>query len=82
MSVWFQQVSTGLNSSHCYILHGGSTVFTWCGNLTSSDDQALMERMLDLIKVICVNDLRFRIWELTSSGLSYGSCVFLLYTAK
>lgn len=51
--IWFQQVSTGLNSSHCYILHGDSTVFTWCGNLTSSDDQELMERMLDLIKVIC-----------------------------
>ena len=52
ISIWFQQVSTGLNSSHCYILHGDSTVFTWCGNLTTSDDQELMERMLDLIKVL------------------------------
>ncbi|XP_010483240.1 PREDICTED: villin-5-like isoform X1 [Camelina sativa] len=49
-AIQIEAVSTGLNSSHCYILHGDSTVFTWCGNLTSSDDQELMERMLDLIK--------------------------------
>ncbi|CAN8301556.1 unnamed protein product [Cochlearia groenlandica] len=49
-AIQIDAVSTGLNSSHCYILHGDSTVFTWSGNLTSSDDQELMERMLDLIK--------------------------------
>ncbi|XP_022565627.1 villin-5-like [Brassica napus] len=49
-AIQIEAVSTGLNSSHCYILHGDSTVFTWCGNLTSSDDKELMERMLDLIK--------------------------------
>ncbi|CAH8279986.1 unnamed protein product [Arabidopsis lyrata] len=49
-AIQIEAVSTGLNSSHCYILHGDSTVFTWCGNLTSSDDQELMERMLDLIR--------------------------------
>nr|VDC79379.1 unnamed protein product [Brassica rapa] len=49
-AIQIDAVSTGLNSSHCYILHGDSTVFTWCGNLTTSDDQELMERMLDLIK--------------------------------
>ncbi|XP_056862428.1 villin-5-like, partial [Raphanus sativus] len=49
-AIQIDAVSTRLNSSYCYILHGDSTVFTWCGNLTTSDDQELMERMLDLIK--------------------------------
>ncbi|KAL0729194.1 hypothetical protein Bca4012_025287 [Brassica carinata] len=49
-AIQIEAVSTGLNSSYCYILHGDSAVFTWRGNLTSSDDQELMERMLDLIK--------------------------------
>ncbi|KAL5549272.1 hypothetical protein UlMin_004503 [Ulmus minor] len=43
-------VSSSLNSSYCYILHSGSTVFTWTGNLTTSDDHELVERQLDLIK--------------------------------
>ncbi|KAK6942445.1 Gelsolin-like domain, partial [Dillenia turbinata] len=43
-------VPTSLNSSYCYILHNGSTVFTWSGGLTTSDDQELVERQLDLIK--------------------------------
>lgn len=47
----FHQVASSLNSSYCYILHSGSTVFTWSGSLTTSDDQELVERQLDLIKV-------------------------------
>ncbi|XP_019197919.1 PREDICTED: villin-4-like isoform X1 [Ipomoea nil] len=43
-------VASSLNSSYCYILHSGSSVFTWYGNLTTSDDQDLAERQLDLIK--------------------------------
>ncbi|GMN52008.1 hypothetical protein TIFTF001_021155 [Ficus carica] len=43
-------VASSLNSSYCYILHSGSTVFTWTGNLTTSDTQELVERQLDLIK--------------------------------
>lgn len=39
-----------LNSSYCYILHDGDTVFTWVGNLSSSMDQELAERQLDVIK--------------------------------
>ena len=50
----FYQVASSLNSSYCFILHSGSTVFTWAGNLTSPDDQGLVERQLDLIKVWCV----------------------------
>ena len=47
----FDQVASSLNSSYCYILHSGSTVFTWTGNLTTSDSHELVERLLDLIKV-------------------------------
>ncbi|KAL6532832.1 Caps the barbed end of actin filaments and is able to sever them in a calcium-dependent manner [Orobanche gracilis] len=44
-------VASSLSSSYCYILHSGSTVFTWSGNLTTSEAQELAERQLDLIKV-------------------------------
>uniref|UniRef100_A0A803MPP0 HP domain-containing protein n=1 Tax=Chenopodium quinoa TaxID=63459 RepID=A0A803MPP0_CHEQI len=44
-------VPSSLNSSYCYILHSGSTVFSWSGNLTSAEDQELVERQLDIIKV-------------------------------
>ncbi|XP_057545488.1 villin-4-like [Amaranthus tricolor] len=43
-------VPSSLNSSYYYILHSGSTVFSWSGNLTSSEDQELVERQLDIIK--------------------------------
>ncbi|XP_022969600.1 villin-4-like isoform X2 [Cucurbita maxima] len=43
-------VASSLNSSYCYILNSSSTVFTWTGSLTSSDNQELVERLLDLIK--------------------------------
>ncbi|XP_010545405.1 PREDICTED: villin-5 isoform X2 [Tarenaya hassleriana] len=72
-------VASGLNSSHCYILHSGSTVFTWCGNLTSSDDQELMERMLDLIKPNVPTKLQKegseseQFWELLSGKTEYPS---------
>ncbi|KAK6151424.1 hypothetical protein DH2020_014059 [Rehmannia glutinosa] len=43
-------VASSLNSSYCYILHSGSSVFTWSGNLTTSEALELAERQLDLIK--------------------------------
>ncbi|XP_062183708.1 villin-4-like isoform X2 [Phragmites australis] len=43
-------VASSLNSSYCYILHNGNTVFTWTGNLTTSLDHDLVERQLDVIK--------------------------------
>ncbi|WVZ87012.1 hypothetical protein U9M48_033714, partial [Paspalum notatum var. saurae] len=43
-------VASSLNSSYCYILHNGSNVFTWTGNLTTSLDHDLVERQLDAIK--------------------------------
>lgn len=45
------QVASSLNSCYCYILHNGPAVFTWSGSSTTADDQELVERMLDLIKV-------------------------------
>eukprot|EP00267_Zea_mays_P048300 XP_020400860.1 villin-4 [Zea mays] len=43
-------LASSLNSSYCYILHDGNTVFTWTGNVTTSLDHDLVERQLDVIK--------------------------------
>ncbi|KAG5225743.1 villin [Salix suchowensis] len=50
-AIQVEPVASSLNSSYCYILHNDSSVFTWSGNLTTSEDQELIERQLDLIKV-------------------------------
>ncbi|KAL2338665.1 hypothetical protein Fmac_013111 [Flemingia macrophylla] len=50
-AIQVEPVASSLNSSYCYILHSGPTVFSWSGGLTTSDDHELVERMLDLIKV-------------------------------
>ncbi|RLM54500.1 villin-4 [Panicum miliaceum] len=50
-AIQVEPVASSLNSSYCYILHDGNTVFTWAGNLTTALDQELMERQLDVIKV-------------------------------
>ncbi|ONM24174.1 Villin-4 [Zea mays] len=50
-AIQVEPVASSLNSSYCYILHNGNTVFTWAGNLTTALDQELMERQLDVIKV-------------------------------
>ncbi|PRQ34453.1 putative villin/Gelsolin, ADF-H/Gelsolin-like domain-containing protein [Rosa chinensis] len=42
-------VSGSLNSSYCYILQTGTSVITWIGNLSSSRDHDLLDRMLELI---------------------------------
>lgn len=49
-AIQVEHVASSLNSSYCYILHDGNTVFTWAGNLTTALDQELMERQLDVIK--------------------------------
>ncbi|XP_075674123.1 villin-4-like [Castanea sativa] len=49
-AIQVEAAASSLNSSYCYILHSDSTVFTWSGNLTSANDQELVERQLDLIK--------------------------------
>ncbi|XP_039034286.1 villin-4-like [Hibiscus syriacus] len=49
-AIQLEAVASSLNSSYCYILHSGSNIFTWAGNLTSPDDHELVERQLDMIK--------------------------------
>ncbi|MQL86619.1 hypothetical protein Taro_019164 [Colocasia esculenta] len=49
-AVQVEPVASSLNSSCCYILHNGNTVFTWSGSLTTTKDLELVERQLDLIK--------------------------------
>lgn len=49
-AIQVEAVPSSLNSSYCYILHSGTTLFTWSGNLTTSENQELVERQLDLIK--------------------------------
>ncbi|PWA91817.1 villin headpiece, Villin/Gelsolin, ADF-H/Gelsolin-like domain protein [Artemisia annua] len=49
-AIQLEPVASSLNSSYCYILHSGSSVFTWIGNLAAPEDQELVERQLDVIK--------------------------------
>lgn len=49
-AIQVEAVASSLNSSYCYILHSDSSIFTWYGSLTTSDNQELVERQLDLIK--------------------------------
>ncbi|XP_031483208.1 villin-4-like isoform X2 [Nymphaea colorata] len=49
-AIQVETAASSLNSSYCYILHSGSTVFTWSGSLTTTEDQELVERLLDVIK--------------------------------
>jgi len=49
-AIQVEPVASSLNSSYCYILHDGNIVFTWACNLTTTLDQELMERQLDVIK--------------------------------
>uniref|UniRef100_A0A6N2L645 HP domain-containing protein n=1 Tax=Salix viminalis TaxID=40686 RepID=A0A6N2L645_SALVM len=48
-AIQVNQVSKSLNSSYCYILQTGTSIFTWIGNLSSTVDHALLDRMLELI---------------------------------
>ncbi|KAJ4725601.1 Villin [Melia azedarach] len=48
-AIQVDQASTSLNSSYCYILQTGASVFTWIGNLSSTRDHELLDRMVELI---------------------------------
>ncbi|MBA0565002.1 hypothetical protein Golob_009902 [Gossypium lobatum] len=50
-AIQVDHVSSSLNSSYCYILQSGTSVFTWIGNLTSSKDHDLLDRMIELINL-------------------------------
>ncbi|RYR77067.1 hypothetical protein Ahy_A01g001545 [Arachis hypogaea] len=49
-AIQVEPVASSLNSSHCYILHSETALFSWSGSLTTSEDHELVERMLDFIK--------------------------------
>ncbi|KAI7748731.1 hypothetical protein M8C21_015892, partial [Ambrosia artemisiifolia] len=49
-AIQVEPVASSLNSSYCYILHQGSSVFTWIGNLRTPEVEELVERQLDVIK--------------------------------
>ncbi|GAB2218270.1 hypothetical protein Droror1_Dr00001490 [Drosera rotundifolia] len=49
-AIQVEPVSSSLNSSYCYILQSGSTIFMWSGSLTTPEDQELADRQLDIIK--------------------------------
>ncbi|XP_050237868.1 villin-1 [Mercurialis annua] len=48
-AIQVDQVSGSLNSSYCYILQTRTCLFTWMGNLSSTVDHELVDRMLGLI---------------------------------
>uniref|UniRef100_A0A0D6R508 HP domain-containing protein n=1 Tax=Araucaria cunninghamii TaxID=56994 RepID=A0A0D6R508_ARACU len=49
-AIQVESVATSLSSSYCYILEVGTTIYTWSGSLSTTQDHELVERMLDLIK--------------------------------
>jgi len=64
-AIQVEPVASSLNSSYCYILHDGNIVFTWACNLTTTLDQELMERQLDVIKEPEPNqDIKASCWKL------------------
>ncbi|WCJ29222.1 villin-like 1 [Euphorbia peplus] len=48
-AIQIDHVSSSLNSSYCYILKIGTSTFSWIGNLSSTTDHDLLDRMLELI---------------------------------
>ncbi|CAI9098426.1 OLC1v1035070C1 [Oldenlandia corymbosa var. corymbosa] len=78
-SIQVEPVASSLNSSYCYILHNGSTIFTWSGNLTTAEDQELVERQLDCIKPNMQSKVQKegaeseQFWELLSGKSEYPS---------
>ncbi|KAG8372323.1 hypothetical protein BUALT_Bualt12G0054200 [Buddleja alternifolia] len=78
-AIQVEPVASSLNSSYCYILHCGSTVFSWSGNLTSSEDHELVERLLDVIKPNMQSKLQKegaeleQFWDLLGGKTEYSS---------
>ncbi|XP_042055271.1 villin-4-like [Salvia splendens] len=49
-AIQVEPVSSSLNSSYCYILHSGTSAFIWLGSSTTTEEQELAERWLDILK--------------------------------
>ncbi|KAI9073613.1 hypothetical protein K1719_044425 [Acacia pycnantha] len=48
-AIQVDHVSASLNSSYCYILQTGASIFTWIGSLSTAQDHNLLDRMVDLL---------------------------------
>ncbi|XP_024026712.1 villin-1 [Morus notabilis] len=48
-AIQVDHVSSSLNSSYCYILQTGTSIFTWIGNLSSPRDHDLLDTMLEFL---------------------------------
>ncbi|CAH9129223.1 unnamed protein product [Cuscuta epithymum] len=51
-AIQVDHVPSSLNSFYCYILKTNTSTFTWVGNLSSSRDHDLLDRMLEMINPI------------------------------
>ncbi|KAL1534058.1 Villin-4 [Salvia divinorum] len=49
-AIQVEPVCSSLNSSYCYILNSGASVLTWLGSSTTTEEQELAERWLDILK--------------------------------
>lgn len=45
------QVAASLNSTECFLLQSGSTVFTWHGNQSSVEQQQLAAKVAEFLRV-------------------------------
>jgi len=45
------QAATSLNSTECFLLQSGSTVFTWHGNQSSAEQQQLAAKVAEFLRV-------------------------------
>ncbi|GJR31906.1 villin-4-like protein [Tanacetum coccineum] len=78
-AIQVEPMASSLNSSYCYILQNGSSVFTWIGNLTTPELQELVERQLDVIKPNMQSKLQKEgseseaFWEILGGKSEYSS---------
>lgn len=53
------QVPSSLNSTECFVLQSGSTIFTWHGNQCSFEQQQLAAKVAEFLRVRSVTPLFF-----------------------
>lgn len=49
------QVPSSLNSTECFLLQSGSTIFTWHGNQSSFEQQQLAAKVAEFLRVRSTN---------------------------
>lgn len=48
------QVATSLNSTECFLLQSGSSVFSWNGNQCTAEQQQLAAKLAEFLKVYSI----------------------------